>query len=95
MKLTPFLEERGKFFWGLLGGLVVLLLGIINYFLGFELNTSFFYFIPIAAVAWYAGRERPGRVLDCGSASRSSLEAVRVAVLLARGLSTPTRSAIA
>jgi diguanylate cyclase (GGDEF)-like protein len=62
MKLTLFLEERGRFFWGFLGGVVVISLGVINYFLGFELNTSFFYFVPIAAVAWFAGRE-PGLVI--------------------------------
>jgi len=62
MNLPSFLKERGRLFWGVLGSGMVIVLGVINYFLGSQLNTAFFYLIPISAVAWYAGRE-PGLVV--------------------------------
>ncbi len=57
MELSGFLEKQNRLFWGILGVLLVLLLGIADYLTGVEFNLSLFYLVPIALVAWYAGRE--------------------------------------
>jgi diguanylate cyclase (GGDEF)-like protein len=55
MNVTRFLDNRGKTFW-LLGGFgLVLLLGLVDFFTGYQVAFSLFYLIPIIAVTWYAG----------------------------------------
>lgn len=67
MGFLPILEERGKRFWGFVGFILVVFLGIADYSTGFELSITLFYLIPILLVAWFAG-ERLGLVISAASA---------------------------
>ena len=49
----PFLEKRSKRFWGAMGFVLVVILGIIDYLTGVELSITLFYLIPIFLVAWF------------------------------------------
>jgi diguanylate cyclase (GGDEF)-like protein len=53
MSAATFFEKRGKPFWISLGVALVIILGIIDYRSGTELNISLFYLIPILLVVWY------------------------------------------
>ena len=53
MNAATFLEKRGKSFWVIAGAVLVIILGIIDYISGYELNISLFYLIPILLVVWY------------------------------------------
>ena len=55
-KLLALLESlpKGWLSMAAVGG--VLILGIIDYVTGFELSISFFYLIPVTAIAWAIGR---------------------------------------
>jgi diguanylate cyclase (GGDEF)-like protein len=53
MNAATFFERRSKPFWVIAGVVLVIILGIIDYFSGYELNLSLFYLIPIFIVAWY------------------------------------------
>ena len=55
MKVKLFLGKRGKWFWGILGTCLVILLGIIDYLTGNELDFFLFYLPPILLVTWFAG----------------------------------------
>jgi diguanylate cyclase (GGDEF)-like protein len=57
MKVTQFFEQQGKIFLGILGVLLAVLLGVVDYLTGYEINLSLFYLIPISLAAWYAGQE--------------------------------------
>jgi diguanylate cyclase (GGDEF)-like protein len=67
MRANSSLSKRNKFFWGLVGVGLVILLGLIDYLTGHELAFSLFYLIPISLVTWYAGR-RLGLVTSTASA---------------------------
>jgi diguanylate cyclase (GGDEF)-like protein len=54
VRILPYLEKRGKRFWGAVGFVLVVLLGIVDYWTGVELSITLFYLIPIFLVAWYA-----------------------------------------
>ena len=54
MELISYLTKRSKAFWGILGFILVVILGIIDYVTGIELNLTLFYLIPIFLVAWFA-----------------------------------------
>ena len=41
---------------GIISVLFVLILGVLNYFVGSEIGFSFFYLAPICLVTWFAGR---------------------------------------
>jgi diguanylate cyclase (GGDEF)-like protein len=56
MRLIAFLDKRGKWFWGAVGFILVLLLGIVDYWTGVELSITLFYLIPIFLITWFAGR---------------------------------------
>jgi diguanylate cyclase (GGDEF)-like protein len=62
-----FIEGRSKWFWGIVGCVLVALVGIADYFTGLELNLTLFYVIPISLVAWYAGG-RLGLIASAASA---------------------------
>jgi len=53
MNAAAFFERRTKPFWVIVGVVLVILLGIIDYFSGYELDISLFYLIPIFIVVWY------------------------------------------
>jgi diguanylate cyclase (GGDEF)-like protein len=55
MNVALFFEKQGKLFWGMVGFVFVVLLGLIDFATGYEINLSLFYLVPIALVSWYAG----------------------------------------
>jgi diguanylate cyclase (GGDEF)-like protein len=55
MRITLFLEKRGKVFFSILGFLSIVLVGYIDAITGYELGLSLFYLLPIAILAWYVG----------------------------------------
>jgi len=57
MKFANFFEQQSKLVLGIFGILLAVLLGVIDYLTGYEINISLFYLIPISLVAWYAGQE--------------------------------------
>ena len=66
MNAVTFFEKRGKPFWVSVAVALVLVLGIIDYESGFEINLSLFYLIPIFLVVWYTDG-RMGLVLSFAS----------------------------
>lgn len=63
----PSFEKRGKWFWGVLGFVLVTFMGIVDYWTGFELSITLFYLIPIFLVAWFAD-ENLALVISAASA---------------------------
>lgn len=57
MKYFKYLEKRSRTFILTFGFVQISILGLINYFVGYEISTSFFYLIPVAMVAWFGGRK--------------------------------------
>jgi diguanylate cyclase (GGDEF)-like protein len=55
MNVVEFLERRGRIFWGIVGAVLVVLLGILDFETGYEISISLLYLIPIALVSWFAG----------------------------------------
>jgi diguanylate cyclase (GGDEF)-like protein len=53
MNARRFLEGRSQFFWGAVGILLIILLGVLDYITGYEMTISLFYLIPIYLAAWY------------------------------------------
>ncbi len=53
MSAATFFAERGKPFWGIAGVVLVIILGMIDYGTGYELNIALFYLIPIFMVLWF------------------------------------------
>jgi diguanylate cyclase (GGDEF)-like protein len=51
------LEKRSNSFVLICGFALILLLGIIDYFTGFELSFAVFYLLPVALVAWFASKK--------------------------------------
>jgi len=68
MSAATFFEKRGKPFWISLGVALVIILGIIDYRSGTELNISLFYLIPILLVVWYTDGQM-GLVFSIASTS--------------------------
>ena len=66
MNTATFFEKRGKPFWVIAGVVLVIVLGIIDYISGYEINLSLFYLIPIFLVVWYTDG-RMGLVLAFAS----------------------------
>ena len=67
MNMTLFFEKRSNLFWGSMGVLSVIVLGIIDYLTGYELSFSLFYLAPISLIAWYKSK-RYGLVISAVSA---------------------------
>ena len=57
MNAAIFFEKRGKPFWVGTGVALVIILGIIDYVSGIELNIALFYLIPIFMVVWFTNGE--------------------------------------
>jgi diguanylate cyclase (GGDEF)-like protein len=55
MNQTLFFEKRSKLFWGIVGVILVILFGLLDFLTGFEISISLFYIIPISLVSWYVG----------------------------------------
>lgn len=54
--LNQALIKTSKTVVGLAAFLVVLVVGLMDYYTGLELSFSIFYLAPIAAAAWYGGK---------------------------------------
>jgi diguanylate cyclase (GGDEF)-like protein len=67
MDATSFFEKRSKPFWVGTGFAFVIILGIIDYFTGYEVSFSLFYLIPIFTVVWFTNG-RMGLLLSSASA---------------------------
>lgn len=67
MKITVFLESLSETRIIILSLVLVLLVGVADYFAGPELSSSIFYVVPLAIGAWY-GNRRQGIVLAILSA---------------------------
>jgi len=48
-------EKRSKFFWMVIGILLITGVGFVDYWTGYEISFSLFYLIPISLLAWFAG----------------------------------------
>ena len=53
LKMNSALERQTRFFWVTIGIGLLCLVGIVDYWTGFEVSLSLFYLIPIALVTWY------------------------------------------
>jgi len=56
MNIIKALEKHSRLFWGIVGGELVLVLGVIDYLTGYELSFSLFYLAPIVLVTWFVSR---------------------------------------
>ena len=50
------LAKRSQLFWKLTGFLLVCLIGLANYAVGYEVGFSLFYLIPISLVTWFTSQ---------------------------------------
>jgi hypothetical protein len=57
MSTATFFEKREKPFWISTGVVLVIILGILDYVSGIELNISLFYLIPIFMAVWFINGE--------------------------------------
>jgi diguanylate cyclase (GGDEF)-like protein len=57
MNIVKALEKHSRLFWGIVGGELVLVLGVIDYLTGYELSFSLFYLAPIILVTWFVSRK--------------------------------------
>ena len=57
MSAATFFEKRGKPFWVGTGVALIIILGIIDYGTGYELNIALFYLIPIFMEVWFTNGE--------------------------------------
>jgi diguanylate cyclase (GGDEF)-like protein len=53
MNAATFFEKRGKPFWVIAGVAFVIILGVIDYISGYEIDLTLFYIFPIFGVVWY------------------------------------------
>ncbi|MCX7001434.1 MAG: GGDEF domain-containing protein [Candidatus Sumerlaeota bacterium] len=56
MNIVKALEKHSRLFWGIVGGELVLVLGVIDYLTGYEISFSLFYLAPIVLVTWFVSR---------------------------------------
>lgn len=68
MKLMGFIDNRPKPVIIVVGGILVLVIGTVDYVTGYEYSASIFYLFPISFVSWYAG-QLPGIYLSLLSAA--------------------------
>ncbi len=66
MNAAAFFEKRSRSFWVIAGVVCVIILGIIDYVSGVEINISPFYLLPIFMVVWYTNGQM-GLVLSFAS----------------------------
>jgi len=56
MNISEYFSKKPKSFLMVIGVLLVLFIGVIDYLTGYEISFSIFYIIPIALIAWFVGR---------------------------------------
>jgi diguanylate cyclase (GGDEF)-like protein len=56
MNIMEYLENRTKSFWIIVGFVLIIGLGILDYLTGYEFSFSLFYLLPISLVVWFAGK---------------------------------------
>ena len=56
MRFPVELEQRSLAFWAVTGTVLVGVLGVADYFTGYEISFSLFYLIPVFLVGWYSTR---------------------------------------
>ncbi len=56
MNVMTFLEKRSKPFWFWVASVTVILLGLIDYYTGYELSFSLFYLAPIFLATWFMSK---------------------------------------
>ena len=61
------MEKLGKPFWIITGVALLFVVGILNYWTGYEIAFSLFYLLPIGLVTWFASR-RLGILISFASA---------------------------
>jgi PAS domain S-box-containing protein len=69
MNIFDYLNRRSKTSLMILGFLLVVVIGALDYWTGAEVSFSIFYLIPIALVTWFAGRENGILVAVAGAAT--------------------------
>lgn len=67
VNITQYLENKPKYFLIVLGLLLVLILGFIDYLIPPNISLSIFYIIPIFITTWFAG-EKAGIAISIASA---------------------------
>jgi len=50
------LAQRSKFFWTVMGFVLIAVVGLVDYLTGYEISFSLFYLIPVSIMAWFTGR---------------------------------------
>jgi diguanylate cyclase (GGDEF)-like protein len=68
LTFLKFLEQRSNSFILLCSFELILLLGVTDYFTGFEISFAVFYLPPVALVAWY-GSKRSAVIISIASAA--------------------------
>ena len=56
MKAIASLESRSKFFWAMIGVVLIALVGLLDFETGYEISFSLFYLLPIFLVVWFGGK---------------------------------------
>jgi diguanylate cyclase (GGDEF)-like protein len=56
MDMIAFLRKRSQFFWVIMGIILIVVVGIVDYLSGYEIAFSLFYLIPVSLVAWFTQR---------------------------------------
>lgn len=56
MNVITRLEKRSLSFWGIVGLILVVLVGVVDVLTGYELALSLFYLLPISLTTWFSGR---------------------------------------
>lgn len=58
MKVIEYFSKQSKSFIVVVGFLLVVFIGIVDYLTGAEISLSIFYLLPISLVAWFTGKWR-------------------------------------
>jgi diguanylate cyclase (GGDEF)-like protein len=66
-KILSYFEKQSRLSVSLVGLIIIVIVGVIDYLTGYEVELAIFYLIPIAFVAWFAGR-RSGALISIVSA---------------------------
>lgn len=55
-RLWPFLERQPRWAWALLAGALLTVVGVTDYFTGYEFSAEVFYLLGVGCAAWFIGR---------------------------------------
>jgi len=56
-KISIYFEKQSRLSVSVIGLILVVFIGVIDYLTGYEVRLAIFYLIPIAFVTWFAGKE--------------------------------------